>query len=146
MVSVLTLKSSTPAEVRFIQLPTEANPEKLDAFRSMVMVLPFWVTPAVSVLVCPLFVGTVGIGSSEEEQAWISDTPKKANATVGQVVFRNSLLFFMVFSFKDSYRARLKKEQMLIFFVKCRTLLDFFSCYCVLIFIKIGSIAQFFSF
>ena len=67
--SELTLKSSTPAEVRFIQLPTVANPEKLAAFRSIVIVFPFCVTPAVSVLVCPLFVGTVGIGSSEEEQA-----------------------------------------------------------------------------
>jgi hypothetical protein len=118
MVSELTLKSSTPAEVRFIQLPTEANPEKLDVFRSMVMVLPFWVTPAVSVLVCPLFVGTVGIGSSEEEQAWISDTPKKANATVGQVVFRNSLLFFIVFFLKIVTGHDLKKREKRLFFVR----------------------------
>lgn len=103
-------------------------------------VFPLSVSPALSLFTGLLPSGFgLGMGSSEEEQACMRLTPKMAKATVGHVVFKNSLLFFMVFYFKDKSQKSVNKAFSVIFSVHLLSYLTFLEPFLSLVFFNITS-------
>src|SRR6056300_323815 len=71
----------------------------------------------------------------------MSDTPKKAKATVGQVVLRNSLLFFIVFILKITIGSDLKKPQTRFFCINLSLYSTFLAVFNMLYYCEQSTIA-----
>ena len=91
-------KSKTPTDVKFIKSPGFERLLKFEFVRSIVMLLPLETIPLFGWLLLPdVLSGDMSKllepydddSSSDFEQAWMYDNPKKAKVIVGQVFFKN---------------------------------------------------------